>query len=71
MAVEAIIFLLAVGPPEIPKIDRVFLFAFSAMDHLVSGNVRKHPLHKKATIGAADVPQGKSLSFRTGKPELI
>lgn len=49
--------------PEVPQINRVFLFAFLAENHLVAADIGKNALYKIAAVGAVDFPQVKSLCF--------
>jgi hypothetical protein len=41
---------------KISEIDGVFLFAFLAINHLMSCDVRKHSFNKITAIWAGDVP---------------
>jgi hypothetical protein len=43
---------------KISEVYWVFLFALLAINHLMSGNVRKHSFNKITAIWAGDVPQG-------------
>lgn len=60
-------FVLDISPPfhtaKITEIDGVFLFALLAINHFMSGDVRKHSLNKITTVWADDVPQGQVLRF--------
>lgn len=51
---------------KIAQINRVFLFTFFAVDHLMSGDVRKHSFDKVTAIWAGDVPEGQGLCFQLG-----
>ena len=55
---------------KIAEIYGVFLLALLAVNHLVSGDVRKDPLNKITAIRAGDVPQGQVLCFQLGNLQL-
>jgi len=49
--------------PEVPQINRVFLLAFLAENHLVASDIGKNALYKIAAVGTVDFPQVKPLCF--------
>ncbi len=48
---------------EVSQINGVFLLAFLAENHLVTGSIGENTLYKIAAIGAVDFPQVKPLRF--------
>ena len=55
---------------KIAEIDRVFFFTLLAVNHLMSGDVRKHSFNKITAIRAGDVPQGQVFCFHLGNLQL-
>ena len=55
---------------KIAEIDGVFFFALLAVDHLMSGDVRKHSFNKITAVWTGDVPQGQVLCFHLGNLQL-
>ncbi len=49
--------------PEVPQINGVFLLAFLAENHLVTGSIGENTLYEIAAIGAVNFPQVKALCF--------